>query len=209
MRSIADVADVHLLGGVRRGVVDDDLLARARLRNAALRLGAQGRELSVEPRRRDREVQEAGTRDLDLLETGGVEVLDHLLRGLTRIHLELLGALERVIALVVAEFGVRRRHHAHARKITLRKRLLKGRLHYRRQFHSSSPHENPKNGEYYIIFGPSVRARGQWVSRRVDAKPVAPVHLPTFRTLKPSLRSATASRQLRVSKTSAGLRIDL
>ena len=55
-----------------------------------------------------------------------------------------------------------------------------------------------------------VRVRGGCDVKLVfrKRKLITLVHLPTFRTLKPISLSSTASRQLRVSNTSAGLRME-
>ncbi len=102
----ADVADVHLLGGVRRGIIDDNLLACARLGDAALRFGRERRELCGEPFGGDRQVEKAGTRDFDL--QFAADIFRDFCRGIAWLEADFFGELERVIALVIAEAGVGR-----------------------------------------------------------------------------------------------------
>ena len=106
----ADVPDVHLLGGVGRGVVDDYPLAGAGLRDAALRRGVERGEARREPRGGDGEVEEAGPGDLHLVEERPVEGVRNALRGVPRLHAGLLRDLQRVVALVVAKLRVGRGH---------------------------------------------------------------------------------------------------
>ena len=134
----ADVADVHLLRGVWRGVVDYDLLASAILRDAARRLGVESREPGVEPAAGNRQVEEPGACDLDLLEdVVALERLGHFRANLARVGVRLLRELERVVALVVAEFRIGRGQHPDAAEVLAGIRLLKGRLHNVAEFHKS------------------------------------------------------------------------
>ena len=134
----ADVADVHLLRGVWRRVVDYDLLARALLRDSAAGPRAEVRELRIEPGGGDGEVEEPRAGDLDLLEdVVALERLGHFRADLARIGLRLLRELERVVALVVAEFRIGRGQHPHAAEVLAGIRLLKGRLHNIAEFHKS------------------------------------------------------------------------
>ena len=63
----AQVADVHLLGDVRRRVVDDHLVALRGQRHAEPRVAGESERLALEEVAREREVDEAGARDLDAL----------------------------------------------------------------------------------------------------------------------------------------------
>ena len=134
----ADVADVHLLRRIGRGVVDDDLLARALLRDAAAGPRAEVRELRIEPGGGDGEVEEPWAGDLDLLEdVVALERLGHFRADLARVGLRLLRELERVVALVVAEFRIGSGQHPDAAEVLAGIRLLKGRLHNIAEFHKS------------------------------------------------------------------------
>ncbi len=99
----AQVADVHLLGDVRLGVVDHRGAGRLGERHAeAGRVGGAGREVPGDGGVGEGEVEEAGPGDLD--------VLDHLVRPdgvddlggqLARVALELLGEGQDAVGLVV------------------------------------------------------------------------------------------------------------
>ena len=104
----ADVADVHRLGDVGAGVVDDDGPAGSDLRDAAVRLvlgdrgGARGEGLALDP-----EIEIARTGDLGLLD----EVRERRARegglgDLARRRLQRARELHRVRALEVAEAGL-------------------------------------------------------------------------------------------------------
>ena len=130
------MADVHLLRRIGRGVVDDDLLARALLRYAASRLGVKSRKLRVEPAAGNRKVEEPGARDLDLLEhVVALERFGHFRADFARVGVRLLRELERVVALVVAKLRIGRGQHPDASEVLAGIRLLKGRLHYVAEFH--------------------------------------------------------------------------
>ena len=105
-----DVADVHLLRGVRRRVVDDDLLARTRLGDAQHRLAVQVGETPGQPGGGDGDVEEAGAGELDLLDE--VRLRLHQLRvdglrDLPRREVQHLRARKRIVALEVAKFRIR------------------------------------------------------------------------------------------------------
>ena len=109
----AEVADVHLLRGVGRGVVDDDLAAGVEGRGpAAPGLGVGvSRYPGVERGGREAEVQEAGAGDLDL-EAGrgegalGLQGVEQLGGEGARVGLGGLGGGEDAVGLVVAVAGV-------------------------------------------------------------------------------------------------------
>ena len=124
----ADVPDVHLLGGVRGGVVDHDLLAPPVLRDAAIGRRVERRKPGVEPALRNGEVEESRPRDLNLLEAGAVKRVRNPLCGVAGLQAHLLGQFQSIVALVVAELGVGRGHHADAAEILPGERLLKGRF---------------------------------------------------------------------------------
>ena len=118
----ADVAYVHLLGGVRGRVVDHHRLACADLGNAAVRIRIERGKRVAEPFGGDCYVEEARTGDFDPVFRR--KALHHLLRRLARIsEASLLRDLQRFVALVVAELGIRRRHRLDLRKLNARKRL--------------------------------------------------------------------------------------
>ncbi len=98
----AQVADVHLLRDVRRRVVDDHLVARRGKRHAEPRVAGERERLAREEVARERDVDEAGARDLDALgDAVQVELRDDGRRDLARCALERLGEAHREVRLVV------------------------------------------------------------------------------------------------------------
>ena len=118
---------MHLLGGVRGGVVDDDPLARARLGDAERGRAGKGREPGGEPVGRNRDVEEAGPGQFDLLDEVRLrlhQLREHGLGNLARRQAQHPGARQRVVALEVAEPRIRGRHGTDLREVISRKRGL-------------------------------------------------------------------------------------
>ncbi len=120
------VADVHLLGDVRRAVVDDDAVRVGGGGNAEARVLEESRDALLEPLAAQSEVDEARARDARRLgDVGEVEVLDELLGELARRAAQLLRERHRGVALVVG--AVLRRGFADLRRLggyALARRLL-------------------------------------------------------------------------------------
>ena len=112
--------NVHLLGGVRRRVVDYDLAPFAALLHAEVRVRAHFRKATLEPVAGYGDVQESGTGNLHLER----QQRGHLLGNRTRRQFEFLGELERIIALEVAKLWVRSRQNPDEGKILARECLL-------------------------------------------------------------------------------------
>ena len=105
----AQVADVHLLGDVRRRVVDDDRALRRRLRHAEAVVGRDAAELAGEEVVVEREVHEARPGDLELLATpSSAAGVDDRLGDLARVARRSLGERERPVDLGVG--AIRRPH---------------------------------------------------------------------------------------------------
>ena len=86
----------------------------------------------------NRQVEEPGACDLDLLEhVVALERLGHFRADLARVGVRLLRELERVVALVVAKLRIGRGQHPDAAEVLAGIRLLKGRLHNIAEFHKS------------------------------------------------------------------------
>ena len=99
----ADVADVHRLGDVWRGEIDDDGLRRIDLRHADVLVLDDHREALGERGGAQREVEKAGAVDAGFVaEVGHVQLVHDLLREGARVCLELFRQNHRRIALVVA-----------------------------------------------------------------------------------------------------------
>ena len=101
----AQVADVHLLGDVRCGVVDRD--AQGRLaRHAGARVRRHRRDLAGDPVGREREVDEARTAHLDRgADRTHLKPVDDLLGGVTGRELQPPGQRERGVALQVGDLA--------------------------------------------------------------------------------------------------------
>ena len=102
----ADVADVHRLGDVRRGEVDDHRAAGPGHRHPEPRVGVLGLGAGGVGLRRDLEIDESRTGDVRAAEPRQVERRDHLLGQRARVRLARLGQRHRGIALVIAEAQV-------------------------------------------------------------------------------------------------------
>jgi hypothetical protein len=101
------MADMHLLGDVRAGVIDDDDLRVLGLLNAELGVLAHFLELLRQPRRIQAHVDESGSGDGDFARhLAEVELRLDLLGHRTRVRLHLLGQPHRGVGLVVAELFV-------------------------------------------------------------------------------------------------------
>ena len=119
-----DVSDMHLLGGIGRRVVYDDLLAGSKLLNPAIPVGIERSESRAKPLGGDRDVQKAGPRNLSLVFWG--KVLDDLHCRLSGIsESRLLRNLQGVIALIIAELRVCCGHHPNLREFNIGERLGK------------------------------------------------------------------------------------
>ena len=100
------MADVHFLGEVRGRILDHHALrfgnrAHAEPGIVQYRIQALGEEI-----RSQRDVDEARTGDFDLAGNAGeVQLVDHLLGQLARVHLALFGGRHHAIGLEVAELG--------------------------------------------------------------------------------------------------------
>jgi len=101
----AEVPDVHLLGEVGMGVIDDDGLAFGRFGQAEALVGQAARQLVGEPAPLQADVDEAGPGDVGALgEVGEVGGLDGPGGELARVGAEGLGGGHGAVGLVVAEF---------------------------------------------------------------------------------------------------------
>ena len=133
----ADVADVHLLGRVGRGVVDDDLPPRADLRDTEMRRLVERTQPRREPAVRDGEVEEPGPRHIDFLERlAAFEFLGDFHARLTRVEAHRLREPQRLVALVVAELRVARGHDAQLGSVPLREHAAARLFDKCRQIHS-------------------------------------------------------------------------
>ena len=133
----ADVADVHLLGRVGRGVVDDDLPPRADLRDTKMRRLVERTQARREPPVRDGEVEEPGPRHIDFLERlAAFEFLGDFHARLTRVEAHRLREPQRLVALVVAELRVARGHDAQLGSVPLREHAAARLFDKCRQIHS-------------------------------------------------------------------------
>ena len=102
----AQVADVHLLRDVRGRVVDDHRVALRGKRHAEPRVAGERERLALEKVARERDVDEAGARDLDALADAlQVELRDDRRGDLARRPLERLAEAHREIGLVVGALG--------------------------------------------------------------------------------------------------------
>ena len=126
-----DVTDVHLLGGIGGGVVDHHLLAEAGLRDVEVLRGRDVAQLGSQPVGGDGDVEEAGPGQLQLLDERRLAFLqlgEHGLRDLSRRLPQRLGGRQRVVALEVAELGVRRGKRPHVGEIVSREGGFEPRL---------------------------------------------------------------------------------
>ena len=101
----AEVTDVHLLGDVGRGVVDDDGL-RLHQRDAVARVSRNATHLLADPLVAEHEIDEARPADLDLrAHVVEVEVLEDPLCDVTGRQAHPLGQRQRHVDLEVAELA--------------------------------------------------------------------------------------------------------
>ncbi len=128
LQAVADdsrpqMADMHRLGDVRPAEIDDKRLALARLWSAETRVPGKGHAACGQRSVGDVQIDEAGTRDLDLGEQRiRLQARRNLVRNRTRIGLGLFGGGERTVALELCEVGtIRPRHLAERRRQTLRR----------------------------------------------------------------------------------------
>jgi hypothetical protein len=106
----AQMADVHLLRDVRRGVIDDDAILDGRERHAEALVAGNRLEAALEERRLQREVEEARPCDLDALaNVGEVGRGDDGLRDLPRRPLQRFREPHRKIGLKICALGAAHR----------------------------------------------------------------------------------------------------
>ena len=122
------MADMHLLGGVGRGIVDYDFLTRAGLRDSCLVGGGQFGKALSEPIAAYGKIKKSGACDFNFLKAGLVESVDDFRRRLARIKADFFRDLERIVALVVAELGVGRGNNSQRGEVLAGERGLKRRL---------------------------------------------------------------------------------
>jgi hypothetical protein len=103
----AQVADVHILGDVGTGVVDDSPIGVGSQGNSEARIGLHKGQLSFEIAGFEHQVDEAGTRDRDLFAQGGdIENLNDRFGDFAGFLTQRFGEGHGDIGLVVAEFWV-------------------------------------------------------------------------------------------------------
>ncbi len=117
----ADMTDVHGLGRIRTGIVDDHGLTLAHARNAEARGSREGCHLLCKPGGAHGQVDKARSCDLQLFDhVGQGQCLDHGFSQRARRLLERLGQRHSGIALEIAEAAIRRRRHADHADIQVR-----------------------------------------------------------------------------------------
>jgi len=100
----ADVADVHLLGDVRAGEVDDDRLAHGGGVQTQARVAGQGAQFRAQKAAAHGEVDEARAGGLDpAADVAEIQACEHLPRQFARIALEPLGEAHDAVGLEIAE----------------------------------------------------------------------------------------------------------
>ena len=87
----ADVTDVHLLGGVRRRIVNNDFLARSTLLNTRIVRSVKLGEPRGKPLAADRKIQKSRSCHFHLGKRTLVESFHYLSRSFARIKPHLLG----------------------------------------------------------------------------------------------------------------------
>ena len=124
----ADMADMHLLGGVGRGIVDYDFLTRAGLGNSRPVGGGQFGKALSKPLAAYGKIKKSGARDFHLFKARLVKRVYDFRCRLARIKADFFRDFERIVALVVAELGVGRGNNSQRGEVLAGERGLKRRL---------------------------------------------------------------------------------
>ena len=104
----AQVADVHFLGQVGRGVIDNHLLARALRFDAQRGAGQRGADLAGQKDRVEVDVDKAGAGNFDFAgDAGQVQLGNYLLGQRARVGFFGLGGGHDAVGLIVAKLGAR------------------------------------------------------------------------------------------------------